>query len=547
MTKICAFYGRYSDDLQNDRSVEDQFRDLNAHAERENWITAEYYSDHAVSGASMNRPGIQSLIKDLERRKYNVVLAESLSRISRDMSDTSYFRKVCKFHDVEIITLAEGLVGDMEVAFKGYQNQQYLEDLRIQVRRGQRGRVKEGKITAGLAYGYEVVKKFDHKGEPIRGERNIIPEKADVVRRIFDAYADGKSPKAIAKELNAEGVPSPTGKKWHPSTINGHRDRGYGILNNDVYRGMIVWNKATELREPGTNRRIPRPNPESEWVKHEAEHLRIVTDEQWNAAKARQKKLDEKPAWNKKKRPKYLLSGLLRCGSCGGPYAIASQGRYSCSNHRNKGTCDNGKGIKRTDLEGTILAGLRGYLMDEVLLKEFCEEFTKHVNDMRMQMNSKIVGYKKELIATEKGIRRCMEAIKDGIEPALIRDEINGLADKKKALELKLEQTEEAPTYLHPKMADHYSKEVNQLIQVFETGDHGTAATSAIRGLIDTIILIPCEETNKLIVNLHGDLAGILAVAEKKESKLNAAKRRQGASNELTVQTNSPRAHQILH
>ena len=98
-------------------------------------------------------------------------------------------------------------------------NQLYLDDMKEKVRRGQRGRVEAGKITAGLAYGYSVVKKFGPDGKPVAGEREIIPSEAAIVRRIFQEYALGKSPRAIAVDLNRENIPSPRGGKWHPSTI----------------------------------------------------------------------------------------------------------------------------------------------------------------------------------------------------------------------------------------------------------------------------------------------------------------------------------------
>lgn len=73
-------------------------------------------------------------------------------------------------------------------------NALFLKDLADKTRRGLRGRVDKGKAGGGLCYGYRVVKQFDADGEPIRGDREIIPEEAKVVRRIFREFASGKSP-----------------------------------------------------------------------------------------------------------------------------------------------------------------------------------------------------------------------------------------------------------------------------------------------------------------------------------------------------------------
>ena len=72
--------------------------------------------------------------------------------------------------------------------------------------------MEKGKAGGGLCYGYRVVKKFDGNGEPIRGDREIIPEEADTIRRIFREFASGKSLKAIAVDLNRDGIPGPLGR-----------------------------------------------------------------------------------------------------------------------------------------------------------------------------------------------------------------------------------------------------------------------------------------------------------------------------------------------
>ena len=94
--------------------------------------------------------------------------------------------------------------------------------------------MEKGKADGGLCYGYRVVKKLDANGEPVRGDREIIAEEAATVRRIFRAFAAGKSPKAIVVELNKEGIPGPLGRAWGGTSIRGHVSRGTGILNNEL-------------------------------------------------------------------------------------------------------------------------------------------------------------------------------------------------------------------------------------------------------------------------------------------------------------------------
>jgi len=86
--------------------------------------------------------------------------------------------------------------------------------------------VEKGKAGGGLCYGYDVVRRTDSEGEPVRGERKINQAEAVVVRRIFQEFAAGKSPRAIATDLNREGTPGPFGRAWGDTTIRGARLQG---------------------------------------------------------------------------------------------------------------------------------------------------------------------------------------------------------------------------------------------------------------------------------------------------------------------------------
>ncbi len=211
MTKV-ALYARYSSDNQSVASIEDQFRICHEHAAREKWKVAGTYHDAAISGASVIlRPGIQSLLQDAQRGKFEIVLAEALDRVSRDQADVATLFKHLRFAGVQIVTLAEGEITELHVGLKGTMNALFLKDLAAKTHRGIRGRVEKGKSGGGLCYGYDVVKYTDAEGEPIRGERIVNEAQAEIVRRVFRAFAAGISPRAIARRLNDEGIPGPDG------------------------------------------------------------------------------------------------------------------------------------------------------------------------------------------------------------------------------------------------------------------------------------------------------------------------------------------------
>src|SRR5690606_9284610 len=158
---------------------------------------------------------------------------------------------------------------------------------------------------------------------------------AEVVRRIFEMYANGQSPRTIAAQLNAEGVPS-AGAQWKRKT---RRSDGKwlasavsAMLDNERYVGRIIWNKTHWVRSATDSRKRRKvPNPESEWIVREDENVRIVSDALWRRVKARQaqqsKLLGVKIRGGLRKhrtagRTKYLLSGLLRCAACEASFVL---------------------------------------------------------------------------------------------------------------------------------------------------------------------------------------------------------------------------------
>jgi len=174
-----ALYARYSSDQQRAASIEDQFRLCRAHAERHGWTIVGTYQDRAMSGASLIRSGIQTMLADALAGRFDIVLAEALDRVSRDQEDVAGVFKRMTFAGVKMITLSEGEISHLHVGLKGTMNALFLKDLADKTRRGLQGRIEAGKSGGGLCYGYEVVKKLDAAGEPVHGERRIIPAEAE--------------------------------------------------------------------------------------------------------------------------------------------------------------------------------------------------------------------------------------------------------------------------------------------------------------------------------------------------------------------------------
>lgn len=516
MIKV-AIYARYSTDLQSPTSIDDQIRICRKYAADRGWTVVECYSDQAISGDSLMRPGIQNLLSDSREGKFNYVLSEALDRLSRDLADIATIYKQSKFMCVDLYTIADGEINEMHIGLKGTMNALYLKDLAAKTHRGLQGRALKGKSAGGKSYGYDVIKTITDSGEVCVGERKINELEAFVIQRIFSDYTKGLSPRKIAFALNKEGIVGPTGKAWGSSTINGNRRRGTGILNNQLYVGIQIWNRSKFLKNPDTGKRISRLNPESDWVVVEVPQLRIVEDELWNKVKDYQSELDKKQTFQEKKRPPNLFSYSLECGECGGGMSLVSARRYGCSASRNKGTCDCRTTISQDVLEEKVLGALRGRLMDPELTKVFCDEYTTHLNRIRMDRNAGLERDRNELAKVKREMEKVLEIIMSGASASFIADKANALEAREAELTDRLEHTEEAPVYVHPNMGKRYAEAVTGLIASLNDPEHRPESAGIVRALIKKIVLTPNEERTALIVDLHGDLAGILQMSANKE------------------------------
>jgi DNA invertase Pin-like site-specific DNA recombinase len=148
-----AIYARYSSDKQSERSIDDQVALCRDFCEREGLSVVEVYADRAISGASIqNRLGWLRLMRDASARKFEVVVAEALDRISRDQEDLAGIYKRLNFKQIEIRTVQDGTAEEIHVGVKGLLGALYLKDLAQKTRRGQAGVVRDGRHNGGRSY-----------------------------------------------------------------------------------------------------------------------------------------------------------------------------------------------------------------------------------------------------------------------------------------------------------------------------------------------------------------------------------------------------------
>jgi site-specific DNA recombinase len=185
-------------------------------------------------------------------------------------------------------------------------------------------------------------------------------------------------PREIIKQLNRDGVTPPLGRYWQPGALTGSNNRHNGVLGNEIYRGRLVWNRVQMIKNPETGKRVSRPNLETEWHRTDVPHLEIITAEDFDeVARIRRKRRSLAPAIRRK--PKRLLSGLLRCAVCGGGMSIKGKDRGGtrviCTQYHNSRTCTNNRTFYLKQIEETVLSGLKVHLADPSATRLFLETY----------------------------------------------------------------------------------------------------------------------------------------------------------------------------
>lgn len=150
------------------------------------------------------------------------------------------------------------------------------------------------------------------------------------------------------------------------------------------------------------------------------------------------------------RRPQYLFSGLSKCGVCGAGFIMAGRNRLACFGAREKGICDNRLTIRREEVEARVLKALEEKLLNQELFDEFCEEFTREMNRLRMHHRASLSAAEREIDRFEARRKKLIEMVMEGVTPSVVKDELNANAARREQLEAQLAAIEEPPPLLHP-------------------------------------------------------------------------------------------------
>ena len=522
VTLRAAIYARFSSTLQNPRSIEDQIRLCRIKVRDLGAVVGRVYSDPASTGTTTQaRPGLGRLLEDAKHGLIDLVCTESLDRISRDQADIAGIYKRLRYWNTQLATLQEREIKFIHVSIGGLMNQAYIVSLASKTRRGQIGAVYSNRIPGGVCYGYQIANRINEHGRPIRGLRKIDPEQANTVRRIYRLYADGKSVRDIAIDLNRERIPGPRGNAWGPATINGNRKRRNGILHNELYRGRIVYGRQRFIRDPETGKRQARPVPPSEWTIHEVPNLRIVDDGLWHRVQERLR-----AGWDRRKNPTshtlLPFSGLIRCAECGGNMVIVNRRRYACQAHLDKVSCHNPRGIDAICLENQICALLAMHIAEESSLPELERRAARENAQRRKHLDAARADGKQRM-------SRLLDSMEQGIASQAAHRRLLEIEHETAAIEAELGSLPTIPGRTPEGHAARLRDRLGVLNRTIADSRPGSKrrrdALLLVRSLIERIDIkpLPGRRQMKIVARPHTDALVAFALQEKWEVGAQAA------------------------
>lgn len=466
----------------------------------ESWEIVDVFMDYAISGAAgigeNQRPGLAAMLARIEAGGVDQVLAESTDRIARHEGDSFAIRERLAFAGVRLFTLTDGEITHLTGTIKGLMDANFRKELGAKIKRGQRGAVAQGRSPAGIAYGYRMANRIDANGRAVRGLREVDPDQAAVVRRIFEEYADGISPKHIAERLNADGIPGPRGTRWRATTLRPDRTRGNGLLQNQLYIGRIVHNRTSKVVEPMTRRVRIRSNPQDQWVIEDVPHLRIIDQKLWDRVQSGLRRREGGGAPVRHRRARHMLSGLGVCGVCGGSWNVRTATFWGCGSRVEGSGCTNNRTISTESYERRVLAGLRERMLDPDLVKvfvaEYREEYAKRAATFRRERGA----IERRLANASATIDRLVAAVGSGAGTfEQFRDALGKARNDHDAASAELQEQDALPAVvLHPAIVADYRRQAANLQAALADPEAGPQAATALRALIDRIVLTPNPE-----------------------------------------------------
>ncbi len=426
-----ALYARVSSDRQDvDLSVAAQLRALRDYAEKNGYLVAREYIDEAESGRIADRPQFQRMLDEASKPEspFKEILVWKFSRFTRKREHAVAFKSMLRRRGVRVVSITEQAddtpTGKLLEAIIESVDEFYSENLAQEVTRGMRESASRGFwVTSYAPYGYKRVHVQD--GPKKRPTLELNPPADAVVRRIFDMALQGKSILDVTKTLNAEGIPTTNGKKWLKTTI-------HTMLDNEAYTGAVVW---------GTKAKDGAPP-----VRVEDAHPAIISKGEFQRVKKLLGSRAPKRMNPRRASSPYLLSGLLRCQTCGKAMtaAEAKSGKYTyyvCHSllKRGSGTCKTPR-LNAKNFEELIVTNIRENVLTESNIRDLVKLLDEEMDGVAAEQRERLQSIEEELEEVKRRLGRIWQAIETtDIEMADASDRIREHRERKEKLEIAAE------------------------------------------------------------------------------------------------------------
>lgn len=405
-----AAYARYSTDHQTENSIDTQLAAINNYCNTNGLTLTATYVDMAMTGTNTERPDFQRMIDGAKLHLFDCVVIYDISRASRDVADWLGFRKQMRELNIDVLSTTEhlGAVDDpnsflTELLTAGLGQHMVLQTRQKSIA-GVATKAKQGVFLGGTPpLGYD-----------IKDGKYIINEyESGAVKLIFDLYSHGHSYDDIIDALRSNNYRGKNGGVIGKSALN-------AILQNERYIGVYTWNKK-QVKYMG-KWAGGKDNPNV--VRIEDIIPKIIDNDTWERVQKRMK--NNKHNASNSAKHKYLLTGLIECGECGGTYTgkTNTSGKgyttryYVCGNKYRNHTC-NAKNINADEIELAVVAQLKDYFLNsdfEVMAEQILSEYKKSKSDRTAE--------KKELVTVEKEIHNICNSIAKGVDCDELREEL---------------------------------------------------------------------------------------------------------------------------
>ena len=399
-----VIYARYSSDNQREESIEGQIRECTAYAEKNGITIVKHYIDRAISAKTDNRPEFQQMIKDSDKKLFDIVLVWKLDRFARNRYDSARYKTQLKKNGVKLMSateiISEGPEGIiLESVLEGYA-EYYSADLAEKVVRGQTENILKGRCNGGrgtFGYTLDSERKF-----------HIDPLTSPFVLESFKKYNEGSTMKEIRDWLNENGIKNPVGGAFTYNSVE-------HMLKNRRYIGEL---KFRDVVVPDA---IPPIIP-----------LELFEDVQEKIAK------NKKAPARRKAEDDYLLTTKLFCGYCGalmfGESGTSRTGEvhryYKCATAKKHKGCKK-KTVRKQWLEDLVVNQTMQLVEDDAAME--CHHCQGH-GTAKQEKHQTFPSTRKQLRDAEVGIQNMLNAIQAGILTSSTKERLEQLEETKREL-----------------------------------------------------------------------------------------------------------------